>query len=411
MSGDAKSGESFPTGQVEADIDWGELLERGKAGDVELIRADKLIPEAADWLWPGYIAAGKLHILAGVPSTGKTTIALSFAATVTRGSEWPDGTRCTAGDVLIWSGEDNLRDTLLPRLIAAGADVSRVHFVGDVTTSSDGLRPFDPAADFKALEYKAETLPSLRLVIVDPIVSAVRGDSHKNAEVRRGLQPLVTFADKTRAAVIGVSHFSKGTAGRDVMDRVTGSLAFSAIARIVLATAKAGTGEDDQGRVLVRAKSNLGPEGGGFRYQLQNLNLPAPHEHIPTSRVVWSEPMRGDAREILAEIEAPLQGDRMSAVGRAEAFLIEALSEGPEPARNLEEQAKAHRVSKRTLVRAKQSLGVLAYKDGMNGPWLWALPSKNANFAERGQAPELASFEKFGILRSGEDSECDSELL
>ena len=51
-----------------------------------------------------------------------------------------------AGHVLIWSGEDDPADTLLPRLIAAGADKSRVHFVSGTRTDGE-LRPFDPATD------------------------------------------------------------------------------------------------------------------------------------------------------------------------------------------------------------------------------------------------------------------------
>lgn len=58
-------------------------------------------PRAADvrelpihWLWDGWIARGKLSILAGSAGTGKTTLALGLAATVTTGGVWPDGVRC-----------------------------------------------------------------------------------------------------------------------------------------------------------------------------------------------------------------------------------------------------------------------------------------------------------------------------
>jgi RecA-family ATPase len=100
------------------------------------------------------------------------------------------------------------------------------------------------------------------LLIVDPIVSAVMGDSHKNGEVRRGLQPLVDLAARHACALIGITHYSKGTTGRDPLERVTGSLAFGAVARVVMGTAKpTGPGEP---RRLVRAKSNLEPYGGGL---------------------------------------------------------------------------------------------------------------------------------------------------
>jgi len=56
------------------------------------------------------------------------------------------------------------------------------------------------------------------------IVSAVAGDSHKNSEIRRALQPLVDLGERTGCAILGISHFSKGTAGRDPVERVTGSI-------------------------------------------------------------------------------------------------------------------------------------------------------------------------------------------
>jgi len=104
-----------------------------KSARVELIRGDTIKLRPISWLWPGWLAHGKLHILGGAPGTGKTTIALSFAATVTRGAVWPDGLHHAGqGRVVIWSGEDDPADTLAPRLLAAGGDLSRINFVGDV---------------------------------------------------------------------------------------------------------------------------------------------------------------------------------------------------------------------------------------------------------------------------------------
>src|SRR5262249_5420302 len=155
---------------------------------------DTIKPEAHEWLWNGYLAAGVLHLIAGAPGTGKTTLALACAATISSGGRWPDGTRATPGDVLIWSREDAAASTLVPRLIAMHADMSRVHIVRSVNAGGE-KRWFDPARDFPALALAAARIPALRLMIVDPIVSAVAGDSHKNSETRRGLQPLVEFAE------------------------------------------------------------------------------------------------------------------------------------------------------------------------------------------------------------------------
>jgi putative DNA primase/helicase len=177
-----------------------------------------LTPEPVCWLWKHWLALGKFHLLAGAPGQGKTTIAMGMAATVTIGGRWPDGTICDAGNILIWSGEDDYRDTLLPRLIGAGANRNRVFFV-DSTRVGDEVRPFDPASDTRTLLQAVEAIGGVRLIVIDPVSTAIQGDSHKNSEVRRGLQPLVDLAETAKAAVLGITHLSK--AGQPILDAAT----------------------------------------------------------------------------------------------------------------------------------------------------------------------------------------------
>lgn len=118
----------------------------------KLTQASTINPLAIKWLWPQWIASGKLTILAGAGGTGKTTVALNLAATLTNGGEWPDGANCTQeGNVLIWSSEDDAADTLIPRLIAAGADMNKVHIIEGRVGPKGQLESFDPATDLDAL--------------------------------------------------------------------------------------------------------------------------------------------------------------------------------------------------------------------------------------------------------------------
>ena len=117
---------------------------------VVLLRGSDVEPLPVDWLWPGWIAAGKLHLIGGAPGTGKTTLAAGLAAIVTRGGQWPDGSRARVGSVVIWSGEDDNADTLIPRLLAAGADMDRVHIVDQVIDRKIAYA-FDPARDMDTL--------------------------------------------------------------------------------------------------------------------------------------------------------------------------------------------------------------------------------------------------------------------
>lgn len=160
---------------------------------VELVCAASIRPEAIRWQWRGWLARGKLAILAGVAGTGKSTVAFCLAAAVTTGAPWPDCSRCeTVGNVVLWSAEDDAADTIVPRLMAAGADLNSVHIIKGKTLANGQAMPFDPAHDVPELHRRIDRIGGVVLLIVDPIVSAVSGDMHKANDVRRSLQAWLT---------------------------------------------------------------------------------------------------------------------------------------------------------------------------------------------------------------------------
>jgi len=348
---------------------------------VELLRGDGVKVEAVNWLWRGWLAAGKMHLIGGQPGTGKTTIAMALVATVTSGGKWPDGTQAERGSVAIWSWEDDVSDTLAPRLLAAGADMSRVHLVAGIRDKGQRY-PFDPANDCEALGAALADVEDLRLLIIDPIVSAIAGDSHKNAEVRRGLQPLVDLARLHRCALLGVTHFTKGTAGREPVERITGSLAFGALARLVMVTAKRdGEEGDPPTRFLARAKSNIGPDGGGFVYDLRQGELSG-HPGIEASSVLWGAALEGSARDLLADAERREDAD--DAAMDAGGFLRELLANGSRPAKQVFAEASSAGFSRDAMHRAKRKIGAVAVKLGMTDGWAWRL-TKSEDGAEDGE--------------------------
>jgi putative DNA primase/helicase len=154
---------------------------------------------------------------------------------------WPDMTMAKPGNVLIWTGEDSPEKTILPRLAQMGADPKKIWIVQGKRDENGKLIPFNPATDLPILAARAKEIePGVDMLIIDPIVSVVGGkvDNGNNAGHREKLQPLVDFAKGMNCAVIGITHFTKGTAGKDPVERVTGSLAFGAVARLVFAATK-----------------------------------------------------------------------------------------------------------------------------------------------------------------------------
>ena len=337
----------------------------------DLTCAADIQAQAVRWLWEGWLAEGKIHLIAGPSGTGKTTTALAFAATLSSGGRWPSGELAEARNVVIWTGEDDPADTIKPRLLACEANTNRVYIVNGVSDAG-GKRSFDPAVDVPALRDTLLRLGNVGLLIVDPIVSAVAGDSHKNGEVRRSLQPLVDLAMETRCAVLGITHFSKATTGLDPVERVTGSVAFGALARLVLAVVKASP-EQGGGRLLVRAKSNLGPDTDGYRFDLRQTEYA---DGVVGSYVAWGEALKGEARDLLAKAERlPDDGDR-SEVEEVKDFLKELLANGPVDAKDVREEADGFGHAWRTVERAKKEIGVLSRREGFGkqGKFWWELP-------------------------------------
>lgn len=342
---------------------------------VVLTCAATLTPEPVSWLWWGWLALGKFHILAGAPGQGKTTIALAVMALITSGGRWPDGSSCPAGNVLMWSGEDDPADTLLPRLIAMGADPARVFFVTG-TRKAGEVCPFDPARDMAHLMAQAEAIGNVRLLVVDPVVSAVAGDSHKNTEVRRELQPLVDLGAALGAAVLGISHFSKGSAGRDPTERVVGSMAFGAVARVVMAAAKVKgeAGEEDR-RILVRSKSNIGPDDGGFEYGIDQAELDA-FPGVTASRIVWGKPVEGSARELLSDAESVNDDEAVSARDADEALRERLKGVERMDSRTVIDCLKAEGFSEKQIRSARERIGAKVERSGFGAAMrsFWKLP-------------------------------------
>ena len=330
-------------------------------------------------------------MLGGVAGTGKTTISLSLASAITNGGRFPDGVQSEVGNVVMWSGEDDISDTLTPRLMAMGADLEKVHFVGDINTAGEE-RPFDPSSDLSKLKEAIEKIGNVKLLIIDPIVAVANGDSHKNSEVRKDLAPLVQMAESLGFAIIGITHFTKGTTGREPVERITGSLAFGAVARVVLVASKTTNQEGEDVRIFARAKSNIGSDEGGFEYSLEASTT---ESGIETSKVKWGGIIEGSARELLNDAEQDFDG---GGVKDCMALITELLLNESVKADQMEKDCKGAGYSISTIKRAKNKLGIKSRKTGgFNGYWIWETP-KSLKVVEEYHTQNMNPFVPFAEI-------------
>lgn len=238
-------------------------------GDLIIYRASSVTPRKVEWLWQDRIPLGKLTTFAGVGGLGKTFVLCDTTARVSRGMDWPDsaGECCEPGQVLFISGEDDADDTLVPRLIELGADLSRVVFlkteVLDRFTLAD-LKTLDKAIE----QSRSGEKPPVRFVAIDPPTAYLGDvDDHKNAELRGLLSPLKSWAAKHRVAVVFNTHVNKGGGQKvEAMARVMGSVAW---VNAVRAAHMFSPDPDDADRCLfIPMKMNLAKKRKGLAYQI-----------------------------------------------------------------------------------------------------------------------------------------------
>ena len=317
------------------------------------------------WLWRDWLAHNSYHLIAGLKGTAKSTLTFKMAATISAGAKWPDGSTAPRGVCVIWNGEDDVEETIIPRLVVAGADLSRVAIVS--TVKEEGVkRPFDPSVDFDALlvmitklnETKDPTR-KVRFLTLDPVIMVLSGrtDSHKAAEVRRDTQPLVYAAKELDIGIVGVTHFSKNSHGLHPTDRVLGSQAMTALPRVVMLAVKAPTEMDPNRRMFIRSDNNIGKDGGGFEYRLETSAVPQHLELDDATHIEWGEFLEGSATQLIAEAEG--KGDEDDEKGASE-FLKETLTAKPQLAAKVIELGEKRGYDAKLLKRVVKHVGVVA---------------------------------------------------
>lgn len=357
-------------------------------------RASDLEPEKLVWVWPGRIPEGKLVLLGGPPGLGKSQLTAFMSATVSNGGHWPCGEGSTVpGDVIFMSAEDGVQDTIIPRLMAAGADRERVHIVSAATKpDGTGRKTFSLKTDVDLLEEMARKIGTVRLIIVDPISAYMGGsDGNGNVETREVLEPLADMANRLRIAVVAVTHLNKGGGGgnQSALNRFAGSIAFVAAARAAFAVIE--DPEDDERRFLLQAKNNLGKKCKGLAFRLEQRLV---GDDVMSSNVMFEgDHVSESIDEALTASENRGTKKGQSGGGKEEViqFLKDILAGGPVDVLEVERQARAaalleedKRLSKSKGFRdARTELGIKSIREGFGPGSRYVLELPDASWAPK----------------------------
>jgi hypothetical protein len=343
------------------DLVAGEPMDTGSL----LVAASKIRMENATFAWYPYCPLGALTVLAGIGGLGKSHLAIEMTARATRGQ--------LAGDlhdepvnVVVATAEDSLSATMVPRLVATGADLDRITFV---RPEAEFCIPDDVSSLAKEIDRVGA-----RILVIDPLVAFVplRIDAHKDQHARNALKPLATMATEADIAVIAVMHLNKSAEAGALFLRVSGSVGFMNAARSALLVAQ--DPKDEQVRVMAHGKYNLSEPGEAVSFRIEGVEVDGDDdEPIRTSRMAWLGASDLSIGELLRH------DHRRDAGEGAESWLVAQLSHGPQPTRWLKVGAEEAGIKWRTVERAKDELGVIAERVGglgAQGNWTWRLPNE-----------------------------------
>ena len=350
-------------------------------------RMSAIRPKRLEWAWDGLVPMGKLTLLTGDPGVGKSLVALQVASMVSRGVKTPLGLTGPGGvsipadkkrelsrGVLIFSGADQPEDTLLPRLVAAGADASQIFFfkgymVNEVPVekmldeNASGLRPFRLSRDLGEVQWCLEELADegidVGLIVIDSIDRYIGADEKKNARIE-AVAELADLAARNEVAVLVTTNSSMKAGSRG------GTVVYHELinaARSVLMVVQ--DLEDPERRLVLSAKHNLTarPLGVSFAVERGAIRWGAEPVHLSAEEYLVRARLK-DKRQLI--------GEDVRELDRVTNWLEDELKDGQVSSDSIQRRAIEVDISYGTLRRASKLLECKVRKQ--NNQWFWSLP-------------------------------------
>ena len=340
---------------------------------MQFVRGDSIQPKRVRWLWRGRILADKLNVFSGEPDVGKGMTTVDLAARLTRHLDFPDGKNELDGpkDVVFLSSEDDMEDTIVPRLIVAGADMQRIHFVqiseNSTGTLEEGIVCLD--RDLPCLEEIVKLHPDIVLIIPDPVIAFLGdADPNKDKDVRPIYSKMKAFGKRLNVGWLFVNHWNKNQTASSI-NRTSGAKTMVSAPRATWMFTR--SPEDPTRYLMMKGKGNLAGNAKktlayriiGVPYDFQD-GQPIDPDGVP--KLVWDGETDHSTEDVLRDQNDP----KVRHNSKAEELLSNLLQDGAVPARDVYRAGEEEKLDDNQMQRARYKLGYVAAK--IEKTWYWA---------------------------------------
>lgn len=355
--------------------------------------ASEITPERIEWFWPQRFSSGSLTIITGLPGLSKSLLTIDITARITTGGKWPDGTgSAPKGGVLMFGTEDEPERIVVPRLMAAGADLSLVRIVdGAEDRRTEWLSPISIDRDLELVREQLDAFPECKAIIFDPLTQFIEAEENSNAQTRAALAPLVTLAQERGITVLAVMHLNKKSDAMAVQ-RIAGASSYGQMARHILFI---GNDPDDTAtgvekrRAMIVAKNSYGQMNVGQLYRVITRAGDVPG-------IEWcAGTVEMDAEKLNPK---PSGVSREHEEQRSEAVdaLRELLEAGAMGATDVQTAMDGQGYSRRMVSHACKVLNVVKSprhdERGRRSGWVWALPGEATLEATSGDLRQAGTY-------------------
>jgi hypothetical protein len=379
VSGDI-TGHAAPVGSLNGAAPAGPL-----GRHVTLTPASQTIIRPVRWTWTDRIPAGAITLIPGREGIGKSLLLAWLTAQITRGT-LPGDCCGQARPVIYAATEDSWSQTIAPRLLAAGADLDLVYRVEVDFDGAHDTLTFPRDCDAIAAEILRL---GVAMLAADPLLSLISAaiNTHQDRDLRNALEPLARLADTTACAVVGLAHFNK-SAGDDAANLITGSRAFSAVARAVIAVARDNDATDGS-CVASQIKNNLGRLNlPSLRYVVESVELPTDEGPAFVGRLNMLGETDRSVTDILGDTgtDAPSRSER----DHVAIWLTDYLTAHGREASwaDIRAAARDEGVAERTLQRVRERLGIVSERSGVPPRSIWRLAADDSRSPSAPTAPQ-----------------------